>query len=199
MLYMNSAFSMDYNNLPNCVDLALTVNDSEKRHVQDYLAGKVEKKEFWPSKSMLAAVIGDLDYIKSSKSRDALFDAFYVTLSSGSGLSNDIVDLFYDINQRSKNDVTPLMMAVNCNQIDIVKKIILMGGDVNDKTSDSRSDSLIMAIQTKNIDLVQLLLKSGANCTDSALSNGLTAIDIARKLGTAEIEKEINKCMNKSL
>jgi len=195
VFYIGNAFSSDA--LPECVNLQLNIHGEELAQVKSYLAGTTERKKYWPSKGILAAAINDLDYIKESKDKEILFGAFYVALSSGRPNTNDLIALFSDINLRSKDDLTPLMMAINCNQVDTVKKIISLGGDVNLKVKDTGYDPLILATLTKNTNLVNLLINKGANCKKSNLSNGLTVLDVAKKMGTPAIENKIKECINK--
>lgn len=177
-----------------CLSLNVKVTKDELPKVKEYLSGKISKPKFWPSKGTLAATIGDLDYIKNNSSKDELFDAFYVALSTNNQMSMDLVRLFKDINVRSKNDISPLMMAVSCNRVNVARKIILMGGDVNAKVKGSLYDPLIFAVQTKKSKLVRLLIDKGAGCSASKLSNGLTLIDIAKKIGKDEIVNIIKEC-----
>ncbi len=64
------------------------------------------------------------------------------------------------------------------------------------KVKESFYDPLIFAIQTKNRALVQLLIDKGANCRASKLSNGLTALAVAKKLGNDEIVDVIDNCIS---
>ncbi|ALO36202.1 hypothetical protein CMT41_16790 [Colwellia sp. MT41] len=201
-------------NLANCYDLNFNIEGSELEKVKLYLSGKGEKGAYWPTKGILAASIGDIEFIKNNDSPEIRFDALYIALSAKPELYNEIISLFTNINERSKDGLSPLMIAVNCGKIEIVKELIAKGADINlkvkpkivncDRVEDSNSKAephywniLTLGIMTKNTELVNLLLMEGASCSDVILSNGLTTLDIAKKMSTNEIVGLIEQCLSK--
>ncbi|WP_170176730.1 ankyrin repeat domain-containing protein [Litorilituus sediminis] len=183
--------------LANCIKTERNIEGEELIKVKLYLSGKSKRGEYWQSDGILAAEIGDIAFIKNSNSSEVYFDALYVALSSKPELYDEIISLFPDINERSSYGVTPLMMAVSCNRVEIVKKLISQGADVNLKVPPDNYDSLIFGVFTQNPTLVNLLIEQGANCKDSILSNGLSVLGVAEKTSTAEVVNLIKQCLVK--
>ena len=65
-------------------------------------------------------------------------------------------------NPKAKLKFSPLMTAVGIGAVDVVKKLIASGADVNEKMSNGIT-ALHVASVKGDADMVQLLLKNGAN------------------------------------
>lgn len=194
-------FQFDYAyakvDLSTCIGFDEALSSSEIEKIKSYLAGNSEPENFWPSKGYLAGLINDYSYIKNHQyEKDILSEAFYVSLIRNLALAHQLLPLFSNINMYSGN-LTPLMMAVNCNRPTLVKKIIAMGGDIDLRTKDLNYDILTLAILTKDNDLVNLLIKYGASCKTSKLSNGLTALELAHIVEAPSIISSLKKCLDK--
>jgi len=84
-----------------------------------------------------------------------------------------------DINTYSERGFTPLQLAVQTNQVDIVKALIAAGADLDMRTIDGMSP-LTMAIRDGHTETARLLLASGASV--NKLSRGNSPIFEAVKL-----------------
>jgi ankyrin repeat protein len=90
-----------------------------------------------------------------------------------------------NINEKDKNGMTPLMLAIDENNLKIVE-ILLMnkaGVDLMDKYNQT---ALMLAAGRGNIQIVKLLIKYHAN-TKIKAKNGLTAYNFALENGRKEI------------
>lgn len=67
-----------------------------------------------------------------------------------------------DINSKSKDGATPLLLAISLGKIEISIFLINSGANVNFSDNDGISP-LHLAVQLKNNDLVDCLIKKGAN------------------------------------
>ncbi|RHW75165.1 ankyrin repeat domain-containing protein [Colwellia sp. RSH04] len=182
----------------SCPNFKFTFSESELVKVKEFLAGKIERKEP-PSKVVLAASIGDINYIKSQESFDSLFEAMYVTLSSDMELFNELLILLKpeDINKRSKEQVTLLMMAADCGRVEAVAQLLDLGADINMNISSSGIDALNMAVMNRDTAMVEYLLDSGASCKNSVYQSGVTALELSKKLKSNNITKLLERCFSK--
>lgn len=102
---------------------------------------------------------------------------------------NDLLDNGADVNFVSEVGITPLIVAVWSEKIEIVKLLISKGADINARSADKRT-VLIHACEIEDIDIIKLLLDSGAN-TDEKDLDGLKAIDIVIDSMGQEVANEI--------
>lgn len=84
-----------------------------------------------------------------------------------------VIDIFLSWNAVPHESLLPYMCYHD--QIDIVRRLIKMGIDVNTVNPDKYSTGLMYACKNKNVDLVELLLKNGAN-PDIQGPSGWTAL-----------------------
>lgn len=81
-------------------------------------------------------------------------------------LFNLLIDVGADVNSAGRSGITPLMSAVEAQNIPIIKKLLSKGAAVNAQDTLGRT-ALIFAIQgltgKPSLEIVELLLKSGAN------------------------------------
>ena len=66
------------------------------------------------------------------------------------------------VNTQMKNGNTPLMLAVNNNNIEVVKLLISKGADVNAIDEFDRS-ALFFAVSNDNIGIAKVLINNGAD------------------------------------
>ncbi|XQW84208.1 ankyrin repeat domain-containing protein [Thalassotalea piscium] len=179
-----------------CSNMKEQYDDIQLSEIKDYLASDFVDTGR-PSKAILAASIGDINYIKRQKSFNTLFEAFYLTLSSDMLIFQDLLNLLeeYDINQRSIEGVTLLMMAVDCGKISAVKTFIEKGANVNLKVENHGADALNMAVMTRNEDMVRYLISQGSNCKDSIYKNGVTVEELSKKIANSNISNLISNCI----
>ena len=89
-------------------------------------------------------------------------------------------------NSRERSGMTPLMIAVDCEQTDAVKLLLKEGVNINAKDKWGQT-ALMLAVKKNNINGAKLLLKSRANLNTIA-GNGLTALGYATN-ASAEMSK----------
>lgn len=83
----------------------------------------------------------------------------------------------------SKPTVTPLCTAIGKGEIDVVKKLIEYGADVNERSNGMTP--LMLAARYNNLELVKLLLEKGADHRAKS-SSGHTAQKWAEAAGAKE-------------
>lgn len=95
-----------------------------------------------------------------------------------------------DVNTKNHNGFTPLHIAVQNEQIDIVQLLVDLKADVNIKSSQG-STALHYAVEIGNNDIVKILL-NGENCCVNATSiDGTTPLHIAAKKGSIRIVEDL--------
>jgi ankyrin repeat protein len=92
-----------------------------------------------------------------------------------------------DLNARSLDGATPLMIACRSGNGDLVRQLLSMGADLHLRSRDG-STALMEAAGYGDPDTVRFLLESGANRADRK-ADGRTALDVARDQGWDEIVK----------
>jgi ankyrin repeat protein len=112
---------------------------------------------------------------------DLLFASYHGDL-------DEIADLFFksipNVNVKGKNNVTPLILASQQGNLDIVKVLLNSGARVDDIMTDGRT-ALLMACKNGHIEVVKLLLGRKAN--QFLKRNGISPRDIAKSNGHTEI------------
>lgn len=68
-----------------------------------------------------------------------------------------------DVNERMKEDETPLMRAAREGNIDIARLLVEKGADIDAKDNDDHTALWYASICVGSIGIVQLLLEKGAN------------------------------------
>lgn len=114
------------------------------------------------------------------------FDGLYLALRDGSmKAAQALVDWpKTNVDVRTDHDETPLMMACLRGQIDIARKLIARGADVN-KTGWT---PLHYAATSGNVAIIQMLLDENAYI-DAESPNGTTPLMMAAMYGTPEAVK----------
>jgi ankyrin repeat protein len=74
----------------------------------------------------------------------------------------------------------PLIMAIQCGELEIVEAMITAGADVNRPYQDTTP--LVRAVESRYPEVVQALLKAGADINLQA-KKGVTPLEAARSLG----------------
>lgn len=96
--------------------------------------------------------------------------------SNNLGINSEVVTTF---------DATPLCVAISKGDIDLVKKLVEYGADINDKIQRGITP-LMMATRYQNVEMVKFLLSKGAKL-DVKDDNGKTALDHAKSINATEI------------
>ena len=91
------------------------------------------------------------------------------------------------VNQPARNDLgaAPLHSAAAGGRLEICKRLVAAGADVNAREQDGFTP-LQIAAENEQIELVRLFLENGADPLASA-ADGRTALDFARGKGNAEL------------
>ncbi|XP_055087022.1 kinase D-interacting substrate of 220 kDa B isoform X1 [Periophthalmus magnuspinnatus] len=97
------------------------------------------------------------------------------------------LDKFRDVDSRSDNGQTPLMVAAEQGNLEIVQELIRRGANVNLDDIDSWT-SLICAAKEGHIEVVQELLENGANLEHRDMG-GWTALMWAAYKGRTEVAR----------
>ena len=82
-----------------------------------------------------------------------------------------------DINHKNSQSMTPLMVAVDNNHLDVVELLIEHKADVN--MGGETSNPVILAIKKQNADILSLLLKSGIVVVRNPAAEGLSPMRLA--------------------
>jgi ankyrin repeat protein len=90
--------------------------------------------------------------------------------SNSNSLSNNknIVEIY--------NTLTPLSVAISKGDIEVVKKFIEYGADVNEKSNGM--SPLMIAARYNKVEIIRILISKGANVNDKD-ENGYTALKYA--------------------
>ncbi|CAL9686452.1 unnamed protein product [Knipowitschia caucasica] len=99
------------------------------------------------------------------------------------------LDKFRDVDSRSDNGQTPLMVAAEQGNLDIVQELIRRGANVNLDDIDSWT-SLICAAKEGHFEVVQELLENGANLEHRDMG-GWTALMWAAYKGRTEVARQL--------
>ncbi|KAF8848433.1 putative ankyrin repeat protein [Acephala macrosclerotiorum] len=91
------------------------------------------------------------------------------------GVIEMLIDAGADVNYTSKTGITPLMLAIQNQRVDIVSKLIARGANVAAEDSDGITP-LALASSMNNIPLMECLLEADAEVDDGSLH------DVAAKL-----------------
>lgn len=95
--------------------------------------------------------------------------SFASNLKSFSNTSNKSIVEFYDA-------TTPLSVAISKGDIEVVKKFIEYGADVNEKSNGM--SPLMIAARYNKVEIIKILISKGANVDDKD-ENGYTALKYA--------------------
>jgi len=103
----------------------------------------------------------------SAPSLAADVDLFHAIQSGDLARVEALIAAGADVNARSKNDGTPLMLASIMNYPEVVRALIAAGADVNAKQSSEFEEingytALMMASQNCHLDAVQILIAAGS-------------------------------------
>lgn len=92
---------------------------------------------------------------------------------------------------------TPLYVAVVFNDLNMVKKLVSAGADVNAVNYFPESSALMKAVENNNIEMVKFLLENGADVNLATPKFNLTAIDFAANYNMASILLSYNAKVDK--
>jgi ankyrin repeat protein len=99
-----------------------------------------------------------------------------VTFSTVSLASNHNALIQKEINRPIYEGTTPLCIAIYKGEIDLVKKLIVYGVDVNEKSNGLTP--LMMAARYNKVEIIALLLANGAHLREKN-ENGISALKYA--------------------
>jgi ankyrin repeat protein len=101
--------------------------------------------------------------------------AFLIAFSNVSFASNDNPTNTFNLGSRY-GDSTPLCVAISKGEVEIVKKFIEYGADINEKSNGMTP--LMVAARYNNVEIIKLLIAKGAN-TKQKDEKGFTALKYA--------------------
>ena len=81
--------------------------------------------------------------------------------------------------------MTPFLTAAQTGSIEMMKELIALGADVNEKTLDG-SNGLLLAVTSRRLDAVKFLVENGVNVNDAPKGRG-TALHSAIRFGSNSI------------
>lgn len=99
-----------------------------------------------------------------------------VTLSTVSHASNHNYFVQKEINHSNYEGATPLCVAIYKGEIDLVKKLIIYGVNVNEKSNGLTP--LMVAARYNKVEIIKLLLANGAHLKEKN-ENGIDALKYA--------------------
>lgn len=92
-----------------------------------------------------------------------------------------MIEAGVDVNKEDKYGNTPLYVACQYNEPEIVRQLVAAPGiDVNKRTVEGESP-LFLACMQNNIEIVEILLRAGGSITTPATSNGQTIFTLAQR------------------
>jgi ankyrin repeat protein len=93
-------------------------------------------------------------------------------------LVNELIAVSVNVNQATRDGLTPLMIAAanGCNLI--MDRLIQQGAQLNCKEEKNRETALIKAVKGSNFDEARILVNQGAN-VNVVDASGMTALDWA--------------------
>ena len=80
-----------------------------------------------------------------------------------------LIALGADVSEASVAGMTPLMSAVQSQNLEVVDAIVRQGVDLNRASRTNGTTALILAIEYGNVDIVNYLINSGANVNQARL------------------------------
>lgn len=97
-----------------------------------------------------------------------------------------LTDKGLDIDTTDAYDMSALAFAIQAKETKAVERLLANGADANALIGEDQWSPLMLAIYIREKDAVNLLIKAGADIQAQSKS-GLSALDLARELGYAEI------------
>ena len=94
-----------------------------------------------------------------------------------------------DLNMKDHKGLTPLLLALKHNQLEIAKILIKHGADIELANKEGRTP-LHFAIELGSIELTKVILEKNADI-NSATKEGITPLHLAIELGSMELSKAI--------
>jgi len=91
-----------------------------------------------------------------------------------------------NIDQRSKNGSTALILSSGHGYITIVDYLLNMGAEIHHKTIDRDDNALVLASWGGHVDVIKLLVEKGKMSVNIKGEDGLTALEWAERRGKPE-------------
>jgi len=114
--------------------------------------------------------------------------AFLAQSKNSREIINEFAKSGLSINERNPKQMTALAYAVAANDYEACVNLIKMGADVNITVNKDNWSPLMIAVTNQNKNIIKALLDVGAN-HDLKSKSGITAGDIAERIGNSEITK----------
>ncbi len=94
----------------------------------------------------------------------------------------------FDIDEPNNDGDTPLHIAVDCGWLDVVKRLISLGANINYENKKFKTPVILATelISPYDMDMFRLLIKEGAN-VDSHTKNGNSVLLSASKFGNIDL------------
>ena len=96
-----------------------------------------------------------------------------------------------NVNLENKQKETPLFLAINCEDINIIKELLYRGADIN-KRSKGDLSPLMLCCKKNYQNIAELLIKKGANVNEKNIL-GDTPVKIAQLNGNEELALKLIK------
>ncbi|KAM6220676.1 ankyrin repeat and SOCS box protein 3 [Rhynchocyon petersi] len=122
------------------------------------------------------------------------FSALHLAASQGHlKIVRTLLDLGADPNERTPEETTPLFLAVENAQMNVIKVLLRYGSDINGSHSMSKWNALHQAAYQGSVDIIKFLLKKGADkeCEDDF---GITPLFVAAQYGKLESLTTLISC-----
>ena len=103
-----------------------------------------------------------------------------------------LIDKDADLNDRDETGYSALMLAVCCGYMDIIKRLIDKGADLELRESHGGWTALMLASRWGFTETARLLMDGGANI-DAQDKNRKTALDLAKEAGNKTLVELIRK------
>lgn len=114
----------------------------------------------------------------------------YPMTYKGSEYIKILIDAGADVNAKSNNNATALLIASGRNNVDVVKTLINAGADVNAKNIDGLTPLMNASASDNDNEVLKALISAGANI-DATDNDGKTALMMASFEGHSKVVKEL--------
>lgn len=146
--------------------------------VYEVINGIIEKITAFDNNYQTLNSYKTLEMQEIFKNKDLRAELLEAISNQDRGKIDLLIYLKLDINFQYENSKTPLLMAIECSNDDVVYDLVCAGADVNIADKNGIT-SLIQAVITRDVEKVLCVLDADNIDFDSKDINGLTALQIA--------------------